>query len=921
MSRRFKFICVALVLLLCGGLTLTSAVFARPPAAQQEEKKAAKDQPAPQTKPEEAKKSEGPQPGEDKTFAEVIKDMEVKQGLFTFYYKADENKLLLEILPSQLDKVFLFAGTTEQAVGERGLYSSQQGDSFPFVFHRLGKSVQWVEKNTSFTAAPGTPAARFTERSFPDAILGAAKIVSKPHPERNSVLIDVAELFVSDLPGFAPALNQSYQPTVYRFDKPGSWVGNVKLYPQNVLLDVWLHFVTDNPRTPSVTLADQRSIPFLVKYDFSALPETGYKPRLGDDRVGQFLTVHQDFTSDRPVSPYTRYIHRWQLEKADPGAKLSPPKQPIVFWLENTIPVEYREWFKEGVLLWNKAFERIGFKDAIVVKQQPDNADWEAADTRYSTIRWFAGVDATYAVGFSRANPFTGQTFDADIGFAEGIIRFTRRDAEEFAGPSVPTGLEETPPPPLWGRHAFLQCNYAEGLVQQAALGVSVLDARGELSPEVVQKIMYEFIVEVTAHEVGHTLGLRHNFRASTILSVSELNDVKKTEEIGQTSSVMDYNPVVIAAKGEKQGHFLTPTLGPYDYWAIEYAYKPIDRDEKAELAKIASRVADPMLPYSTDEDALGTYSPLAIDPLVNQFDQSSDPLAYFKQDIGIIHELWGSMEGKLARPGEGYQVLRRSIGRSIGEYNRALLTSSKYIGGIYHVRDHVGDPHGRPPYTVVPAAKQREALEFLRTYAFSEKSFQLPPSLLNRLAIERFQGLDFFSSFFGTQRIDFPWHDSVLTLQRNVLNRLFHPVLLNRVLDNELRFAPGEKPFLMADLFHGLDTAIWSELDTAPGRISSLRRNLQREYLKQLIRLVQRPAPPVAGPPPVGFVLPIPPTPRPPEDATTLARASLLSIQGKIKQALAVGKVTDATTKAHLEETQSRITAALQAQMQKPPE
>src|SRR5260370_2119033 len=327
------------------------------------------------------------------------------------------------------------------------------------------------------------------------------------------------------------------------------------------------------------------------------------------------------------------------------------------------------------------------------------------------------------------------------------------------------------------------------------------------------------------------------------------------------------------------------------------------------------------MLPYSTDEDSLGTYSPLAIDPVVNQFDQSSDRLAYLSQVIGIIHELWGSMEGKVARPGEGYQVLRRSIGRSIGEYNRALLTSSKYIGGIYHVRDHVGDPHGRPPYTVVPAAKQREAVEFLRTYAFSEKSFKLPPGLLNRLAIERFQGLDFFSSFFGTQRIDFPWHDSVLTLQRNVLNRLFHPVLLNRVLDNELRFAPGEKPFLMADLFHGLDTAIWSELDTAPGRISTPRRNLQLRYLKPLSSLQQRPAPPVAGPSPVGFVLPIPPTPRPPEDATTLARASLLSIQGKIKQALAAGKVADATTKAHLEETQSRITAALQAQMQKPAE
>jgi hypothetical protein len=907
---------VALVLAICGGLALTGTAFGQQPPQGKEQANATQGA----AKPEEAKKAEEAKPSEDKPFDEVVKDMEVKKGLFTFYYKADENKLLMEILPEQLEKIFLFAGTLENATGERGVYAAQVGDSFPFVFHRVGKNIQWVEKNTAFTANPSTPAARYVARSFADAILGSAKIQSKPHPERKSVLIDAAEMFIGDLPGLTPFFNQVYQPTNYHFDKANSSIAGVKDFPENALLDIWLHYATDNPRTPSVTLTDQRSIPILVKFEFSALKETGYKPRLADDRVGQFLTVHQDFTSDRPTSPYVRYIERWQVEKADPTVKLSPPKQPIVFWLENTVPVEYREWFKEGVLLWNKAFERIGIKDALVVKQQPDNSDWDPADTRYNTIRWFAGVDATFAIGPSRANPFTGQIYDADIGFSEGIIRFTRRDAEEFLGPVVPTGFEEALRLVPWGRNARFRCDYADGLAQQAALAVTLLDVRGMLTPEVQERFMREYIVEVTAHEVGHTLGLRHNFRASTILKVNELNDVQKTEEIGQTSSVMDYNPVFIASKGEKQGHFLTTTLGPYDYWAIEYAYKPIEGEEKAELAKVASRATDPMLPYSTDEDALGTYSPLAIDPLVNQFDQSSDPLAYFRQRIGILDELWGSMELKLTKPGEGYQVLRRSLNRSMNEYNRALLTSSKFIGGVYHVRDHAGDPNARPPFTPVPAAKQREALEFLRTYAFSDKAFQLPPGLLNKLAIERLPGLDFWT-YFTVQRIDFPWHDAVLNLQRNVLNRLYHPVLLNRVLDNEIRFATNEKPFTMADLFKGLDGAVWSELDTNPAKISSLRRNLQREQLKQLIRLVLRPAPPQAGPPPVGFVISTPPTPRPPEDATTLARASLVSLQAQIRQALAAGKVTDPTTKSHLEETQARITATLQAQLQKPAE
>jgi hypothetical protein len=860
----------------------------------------------PNKKPEKSDKEKKPDSAkgdEEKPFDEVIKDMEVLKGLFTFYRKADENRILLEILPEQLEKTFLFAATVDRSVGERGLYAAQVSGDFPFYFHRVGKSIQWLIKNPSFTAASNTPAARATARSFPESILASAKVKSKPHVERKSLLIDISDLLISDLPGIANGLKEIYKPTDYAFDKNNSSVSAVKTFPDNILIELWLHYTTANPKTPSITLPDARSIPILMKYEFSSLKETTYQPRLADDRVGYFLTVQQDFTSDRPSSPYNRYVNRWFLEQADPKAPLSPPREPIVFWLENTIPIEYREWMKEGVLLWNKAFEKIGFKDAIVVKQQPDDADWDPADTRYSTIRWFAGVDASFAIGPSRANPFTGQIYDADIGFSEGIIRSVRRQGEEFVAPVLPPAQELPALLPLaWRRDAYTLCSYADGLAQQAAFGINVLDARGALTPEVEEKLMREFIIEVTAHEVGHTLGLRHNFRASTILNPDELNDIQKTSEISQSGSVMDYNPIIIAAKGEKQGHFVPITLGPYDYWAIEYAYKPIEGDEKTALAKIASRDADPLLPYSTDEDALGTYSPSSIDPLVNQFDASSDPLGYFRKRFGIVNELWTSMESKLVKPGEGYQVLRRALGRGLNEYFRGLVTSSKYIGGIYHYRDHAGDPNGRSPYVPVPADKQREALELLRQFAFREDSFRLPPGVLNKLAIDRLPSLGGIGDMFNTQRIDYPWHDSVLNLQRALLNRFFHPVTLGRLQDNELRFAESEKAFLMSDLFSGLENAIWAELDTDAAKISSLRRNLQREHMKQLIRLALR-----SGQSGV------------PEDASTLAGASLASIQTKIHTALNTGKITDPTSNAHLQETDARITAALQAQMQKP--
>ena len=410
---------------------------------------------------------------------------------------------------------------------------------------------------------------------------------------------------------------------------------------------------------------------------------------------------------------------------------------------------------------------------------------------------------------------------------------------------------------------------------------------------------MKEYIIHVTAHEVGHTLGLRHNFRASTLLDPNELLNDKVTEERGQSGSVMDYNPIVIAAKGEKQGHFVPTTLGPYDFWAIEYAYKPFPKNEAEELQRIASRSAEPELAYSTDEDALGTYSAAALDPLVNQFDQSSDPIRYFENRIGIINELWDSIDKKLVREGEGYQILRRAVMRSLGEYYRALLTASKFIGGLYHHRDHVGDENGRAPFAPIAAEKQKEALDFMRRYCFSEEAFEIKPDLYNKLAPERLPGLDGLNGLFGTQRLDTPWHDSVLNLQRAVLQRLHASTTLARLQDSELRFKSGEDRFTMADMFLGLETAIWAELHHPVRQVSSLRRNLQREHLKTLSRMALR-----------RYAIP--------EDATSLARASLSRIVENIETKLGEERFNDPTSRAHLEETRARIRATLEAQIAK---
>jgi hypothetical protein len=895
----FRLLLVVATALMCGAEAAAPKKTNAPPVIVTKAPRYLPKPPKKEVKKAEAKKPE--KYDDEKPFEDVVKNMEVMKGMFTFYRKPEDNKYYLEIATNQFEKLFLFSSSVDQSVGERGLWSAQMAGEFPFVFRLVGRNVQMLIKNAVYTATNNTPESRTTDRSFPDSLMGAARILSRPHPERKSFLINLSDIYLNDLPGFARTLKNAYAPTDYRFDKGNSSFGAVKSFPENILIEADLHFSTDNPRVGTVTLPDARSIPIVMKYDITAIKDTGYKPRAADDRVGHFLTVQADYSSDRAKSLMVRRINRWNLQKSDPTAALSPPKKPIVFWLENTIPVEYRAAITEGVLMWNKAFERIGFKDALVVKQQPDKTDWDPADSRYNTIRWFAGIDLALAIGPSRANPYTGEIYDADISMSEGFMRSIRRQGEEFLGPVTTPSIAAEPiaPPLAWTRESERFCNHAEGMAQQAQFGAAVLQARGALTKQMEDKLVHEYLVETIAHEVGHTLGLRHNFRASSLLKPEELFDDAKTEQMGQSGSVMDYNAMVIASKDQKQGHFIPVTLGPYDYWAIEYAYKPIEGDETAELAKIASRAAEAGLGYSTDEDALGTYAAGAMDPMVNQFDQSSDPLGFFANRVEIIRELWSNMETKLLEKGEGFQVLRRAMGRAMGEYYRAIVTSSKFVGGVYHYRDHFGDPNGRAPFTPVPANKQREALAFLQKYAFAEDAFELPPTLLNRLAAERLPGVTGIGGLYNAEgRTDYAWHDAVLNLHRAVLGRLFQPVTLGRMQDNELRFGPDEKVFTMADIFEGLDASIWSELDGGAGKITAVRRNLQREHLKQLVRLTVRN---VAGVP---------------EDATSLARASLSSLRAKIENSLKAGKITDVTSRAHLQESGERIKATLEAQV-----
>ena len=791
-----------------------------------------------------------------KPFADVAKDAKESQGLFNLWQK--DEKVWIELDPEDFDRPFFFKSAVNHGIGESRIFGGAMtypiGLSQIVVFHKHGQTVQLIAKNVKYTARAGTPEARAVAAGFSDSLLSVAPIASQPHPERKSVLIDANALLLADLPAAASMLERTYRQP-YGFDSRNSSIGTTRTQPDNVTLEVSAHYAlsrlvlpppppaTSTLPSPPITLPDVRSMFIGFHYTFAKLPDEPMRPRPADERVGYFTTEVLDFTSDVPRVPIQRYANRWRLEKKDATAALSEPKHPIVFWLDRNIPVRYREPIRQGIVEWNKAFERIGYKDAIRVEIQPDDADFDTSDIRHASVRWQTVAKTSYgAIGPSVVDPRTGEILDADIGIDANNVRVVRNLRHEYLPPRTDAfaALAQAQAHSHANAKADSQnCTYDDAATEEAAFGLSLLEARGELDPDSpdVDKFVDIFLKNVTMHEVGHTLGLRHNFRASTVYSDAELEDAQFTAQNGISGSVMEYNPWNLAIKGERQGEYQMSTLGPYDFWAIEYAYRemPADR-ETAELEKIAGRSSEPWLAYSTDEDV----AYFAVDPAVNQLDLGSDPLAYAKKRLALVRELWQRTESLELRPGDSYSVLRRNFTRGLNEAGQGALYASKYVGGLTTLRDRVGS--GRQPLTPVDAKKQRAALDMLATEVLSADSFNFSPAFLRRMTVSTFDIDDAQELGRPTPTLDLSIDQQVLGLQQRVLDTLMSASIAQRLLNNAAKVDDPKSALHLSELYATLHDAVWSELRTGKD-ISLFRRNLQREYATRVANILLRPA------------------------------------------------------------------------------
>jgi hypothetical protein len=599
------------------------------------------------------------------SYADVLKDFKVKEGLIKLHEK--DNHLYAELTSSQLNRDFIVLISIARGIGEGSLLGGMTwgfGDDWLWQFRKVGDDIQVVRRNVRFRAAKGSPEERAVHLAYTDSVLFALPILTTG--PGGSMVVDLSHIFMSDLPQISQVLHG------FSFSSNKSSWAEKKAFADNVELEVAATYSSSGTQTID-TVPDSRGVSLNIHYSISLLPDTGYTPRQADDRVGYFLTAVKDFSKKGDEDRFVRYINRWDLQKADPTAERSPPKKPIIFWIEKTVPFAYRAAIRDGILEWNKAFESAGIVNAIEVRQQPDNADWDPEDINYNTFRWITS-GAGFAMGPSRVNPTTGQILDADIIFDADFVTYWKQTYENFTPESIaamtggPLDIESYQKAlekvPAQHRHnAMCRCELHSGMARELAFGSTALAAMAPAatSAKEQERLLLQGLKEVTMHEVGHTLGLRHNFKGSTFYSLKDLNDKEKTHENGTVASVMDYSPPNIVPKGSRQGDYYSDTIGLYDVWAIQYGYTAQTGGTEGELAalkKIASRCAEPGLDYATDEDTRG----IDPDPLTNRFDLGSDPLAYAQARTKMISDLIPQVITKVTKDGDGYQRSRQAF-------------------------------------------------------------------------------------------------------------------------------------------------------------------------------------------------------------------------------------------------------------------
>ncbi len=723
----------------------------------------------------EAKKDKKNGKKEYETIEEFIEDGEYEklEGFMNILHETEKDKYYLIIEKNKLNKEFIYFTyilNGPQAVGASG---GSLGEGYILEFRMFKEDIGLYKINTKFTYDEPNKITQSKLTNIIEAFMGRFKVEVK---EEDRFLISADKLFLSEIltsvtPNIPREYAEYYDLNLGKLDKEKTYIADIRNYPKNTAVEINYGFFNAKPK-PSGSVdavADKRYTFISARHLFVEMPDDKFEPRVADQRVGYFSQKVTDL-STYDTYPARDLMNRWRLVKKNPDAELSEPVEPIVFWVENSTPEEIRPFVVKGIEGWNAAFEEAGFKNAVVAKIQPDDAEWDAGDVQYNVVRWASTPSPRYAgYGPSIANPRTGEIIAADI-------------VQEFN--AIKRGYTYRK---LWGHSE-------------------------DKDP------LEQWIVSLTMHEVGHTLGLRHNFKSSWIYDADEIHDTSITGK-SHIGSVMDYDPINIAPEGKEQGNYFPHAPGLYDRWAIKFGYTPNLSDSERE--EILSQSVLPELIYGTDGDAMG--SPGSnIDPRAKRYDLSGDPVKYTSERIDVINSKIKELPSIYLTEGETSTEFRSTFFSLTREKGRFMEGVSRLIGGVYSNRV-VNGQEGITPFEAVAYDDQKNAMNLISTKLLSNNAFTFDPEILKYLQSEKRAA---YSPSRGNE--DPQLHDLVLGMQGRVLAHILHPRVMQRLVDS----AQYGNTYMPQEVLDDLFNAIFVQRE----EVNTFKMNLQSKYTDGLI-------------------------------------------------------------------------------------
>lgn len=818
-----------------------------------------------------APKKEEPKPDPKVVeYDKAIKDLPKFAGPVTLYQRKKE--ILMELPESQLGKLYCFqAGwnTGFSVTFQQGLpvespsYPNSFGAVDVFKLEKQSEDRVWlIRPNTKHRWSPDNPFAEAISRSFPPAYLGDYRI-EQTHPEKKLLLVNVTPLFSGDFFSVTKSLALASGLQVSP-DREKSRIDRIAANPDvaTIRMDYYYTAQEGGPTNPLLALLggggaenhleDTRSINFKLTYSLYPRVETGYKPRLADPRIGYFTTDHFSFDRYFKADRNVRFINRWNLKKKDPSAPVSEPVKPIVWVLDRSVPKQYRDATRKGILSWNKAFEKLGYKNAVQVIDAPEGPDYDHADGRQNVVRWTVTNSGDGAIALARTDPMTGEILNASINMDGTFAAMVHKDYDSLLATDPSTartlfrksisdavpGQSELAERQIFepgyrpeverGRNALESqgwrghnCKYGAERGRRLGQNLVAIEANNAVGIN-RSDLIDQYIVDVIAHEMGHCLGLRHNFTASTNLSTAEMGNPTLVNQQGLAASTMDYVDINLVAVLQGRGVYVNPTLGPYDMHAIRYGYTDLRADtpegELYGLSQIAKLSGQRGLEFMTDEDADRS------DPRVVRFDNARDPLNYSAVAMQVANRTMRWAIRELPKPGESYVRRNDVIMKAIAAQFREARFSARFIGGISANRSYRGDVGAKPNLTPVDVTSQRQALG-LMTLVLQPERFDMPDDVLNSMAADFDQGTGAGSAAIRSL---------IASQQSMILGLAMNASRISRIIENDYKMRE-KGSYTLREHYAALANSVMAELSYGKP-ISGLRRDLQRNYIAALI-------------------------------------------------------------------------------------